>query len=119
MIYRKLPWQWIKGEHIWIANGIDCQGRCHFGAGRIWRFYPGIIYPGTVSYFDCAGFSTGYSGLVNEGILPDLDPEEIKVIDPKELPDDIMVDKRSLKQMQANCCPPQLAAYTFEGIEMI
>ena len=119
LIYRKIPWQWIKGEQVWQVNGLDCEGRCMFPAGRVWRFYPGIIYPGVVSYFDGSGYLTGYQGLVNEGLLPELDPEEVKRIDPKNLPDDIMLDKRSLKHLQNQCCPPQLASYAFEGVEMI
>lgn len=85
----------------------------------MWRFYPGIIYPNTISYFDCAGYQTDYSQLVLEGILPDLDPEDIKLLDPAGLPDDIFIDKRTFEQMTDKCCPPQVANLMFEGIEMI
>jgi hypothetical protein len=117
MFYRKLPWQWIKGEQIWIANGIDCEGRCMFGWGRIWRFYPGKTYEGTVSYFDCAGFMTTIQSMITEGFLPDMPEEELKELDPTLLPDDVMVDKRTLEQIAEKCCPPQIAMYNFEGVE--
>jgi len=57
--------------------------------------------------------------LVLEGILPDLDPEDIKLLDPAGLPDDIFIDKRTFEQMTDKCCPPQVANLMFEGIEMI
>lgn len=117
--FRRLPWRYIEYEPLWLVTGIDCQGRCTTPFRRIYALI-GRIYPWTAKpWFDASGVLVDSRFLNQTGF--DLDPTQLSFKDTpvESLPDDIIVDTRTVEHWKNKCCPPQLEALMFEGIEMI
>lgn len=117
--FRVLPWRYLEHEPLWLLTGIDCFGHLDRPARMIFAQI-GRIIPWTAIPFLYASGMLVDSRFMNQ-VGFDLDPERLtrKDTPPDTLPNDIIVDVRTIKQYRDLCCPPQIEYLMFEGIEMI
>lgn len=119
MYFTILPWRYLKNVPVWLAAGIDCFGT--------WDRPPRWVYPARgVRLLYCEKPRIYAPGLV---VSPDFfavldagfDPARLNFKEtPNEmLPTDFWVDVRKVEQISERCCPPQIEALMFEGVEMI
>jgi len=114
-----LPWRYLENEPLWLLTGIDCFGHLDRPHRMIYAEIGRIIPWTAIPFLYASGMLVDSRFLNQTGF--DLDPERLSRKDtpPASLPDDIIIDLRTIEQYKNRCCPPQLETLIFEGIEMI
>lgn len=113
------PWRPRKDRPMWFCTGIDCFGHLSHPVRLIIRppaFKFPIIAPPYVYHsgiFGDSRFLAWYGLDVTGG------DDSYKTAPPDSLPNDIIIDMRTVEHYKNQCCPPQLEFLMFEGIEMI